>query len=235
MLFKNIAKAVYFRTVKRKLFNSFQRYKSSDEDEKFKHIMESLNYLRVAGDGGNLLPQTYFEFGCHSGRTFSSAINSMNFLKMKNVQYYAFDSFEGLPETTEADGYFKAGTFCTSEDSFRKIVKASTNVELQSESIISGFYEHSLVTEYAESLPDIGVVHIDVDLYSSTVSVLEYCKSRLVSGSVLLFDDYYCYNPDKPSGELQALNEFLEANEDFGVIPWKAYSTFGQSFFVKKL
>jgi len=235
MLIKNIAKSIYYRTIKRSLLQTFKLYRSSDEEDKFKHIMESLNYLRIAGDGGELLPQTYFEFGCHSGRTFSSAINSTKFLKMKNAKYFAFDSFEGLPDTTEADGYFEVGTFCTSEDTFKKIVMANTNVRLNHDSIITGFYEKSLITEHAQSLPQIGVVHIDVDLYSSTVSVLKYCKDRLVSGSVLLFDDYYCYNPDKPSGELRALNEFLGANKEFGVIPWKAYSTFGQSFFVKKL
>ena len=83
MLIKNIAKSIYYRTIKRSLLQTFKLYRSSDEEDKFKHIMESLNYLRIAGDGGELLPQTYFEFGCHSGRTFSSAINSTKFLKMK--------------------------------------------------------------------------------------------------------------------------------------------------------
>ena len=36
-------------------------------------------------------------------------------------------------------------------------------------------------------------------------------------------------------GERKALTEFLEENPGFAVEPWKAYSTFGQSFFVSRV
>ena len=188
----------------------------------------------MAGDGGNVLPQTFYEFGCHSGRTFGAAINASKFLKMKNFKSFAFDSFQGLPETDEMDGYFKTGTFHTPEEKFKNIIKKSTGQVLGPNQVIRGFYKESLTSELCQRLPKIGVLHIDVDLYSSTVEVLEFVRELLVSGSVILFDDYYCFNPDKPAGELCALNEFLETNTEFGIIPWKAYSTFGQSFFVKK-
>ena len=231
---KNFLKEVYFRFFKRKLKRSFYLYRSSDEDDKFKHLLECINYLRVAGDGGKLLPQTYFEFGCHSGRTFSAAINATKFLKMRDFACYAFDSFQGLPKTTEADGYFEEGTFYTSESSFRSIVRRTTGVNLATQNVIKGFYSQSLTEGLSNELPKIGVLHIDVDLYSSTVEVLDFSKDLLVNGSVILFDDYYCYSPNPPAGELRALEEFLERNPSYRVIPWKAYSTFGQSFFVSK-
>ena len=52
-------------------------YKLTDEKFKFSHILEAVNYVRVA-----LIPPVFFEFGCHSGRTFSTAINAANFLKL---------------------------------------------------------------------------------------------------------------------------------------------------------
>lgn len=232
--FKKLLKKIYFRLFKKQLLPSYAYYTASDEDIKFTHILEAVNYLRIAGDNGKSLPQTYFEFGCHSGRTFSAALNAAKFLKMNEFKSFAFDSFEGLPQTDQDDGYFKQGTFKTSERRFLKLVKSYTGQDLCDEQLIKGFYEESLTHELCERLPKIGVLHIDVDLYSSTRQVLSFTKNLLVSGSVILFDDYYCFNPDKPAGELRALNEFLEENSNFGVIPWKAYSTFGQSFFVKK-
>ena len=97
---RNILKNVYFNTINRKLLSSYKNYSFSDETAKFTHILEAINYLRIAGDDGNVLPQTYYEFGCHSGRTFG-AMNASKLLKMKNFKSFAFDSFQGLPETDD--------------------------------------------------------------------------------------------------------------------------------------
>tara|TARA_B100001057_G_C22685269_1_gene885433 strand:+ start:151 stop:876 length:726 start_codon:yes stop_codon:yes gene_type:complete len=230
---KRILKYIYYRFYKPRLYSSFQNYSISDEQLKFIHILEALNYLRVTGENGKVLPQNYFEFGCHSGRTFSAAINAGKFLKMDSLKVYAFDSFEGLPETNEDDGYFQAGTFKTSAAKFKKIVKSKTGVVLKEDQIIKGYYEKSLNDELVEKMPKLGVLHIDVDLYSSTVSVLNFVKPLLSDGSIILFDDFYCFKPTSPSGEKKALIEFLSDNQEISIIPWKAYSTFGQSFFVK--
>ena len=45
------------------------------------------------------------------------------------MRVFAFDSFEGLPETNLEDGYFEEGTFYTSEEDF-EIVKKNTGIVL---------------------------------------------------------------------------------------------------------
>ena len=63
------------------------------------YIMEAMNYAKVA-----LLPKVYLELGGHSGRTFSAAIRASRELSiLEDTSFYAFDSFEGLPETTDAE------------------------------------------------------------------------------------------------------------------------------------
>ena len=58
------------------------------------------------------MPYNYYEFGCHSARTFSAAANAFKYLKMDQFELYAFDSFEGLPNTSkEEDGYFEGELF----------------------------------------------------------------------------------------------------------------------------
>ena len=216
---------------KRILIRPWKWYKRSDETEKFQHITEAVNYIRVAE-----LPQVFFEFGCSSGRTFSAAILAARYLSM-SLDAYAFDSFEGLPETKKSeDGYFQAGSFNTSLREFRQIVKKQTKVDLPDTNIVKGFYDMSLTKQLKTLLPNkVGFVHIDVDLYSSTVTVLEFIKDHLTDGTVILFDDWFCFPPGKNMGERRALSEFLEKYPEIQMEGWKNYSTFGKSFLVSKV
>lgn len=225
-----------FRLSTPKLIGARTWYKHSDEHLKFVHILEAINYMRVAGAAGRVLPQNYFEFGCHSGRTFSAAVNASQYFRMNNAQFYAFDSFEGLPQTNEAeDGCFKTGTFCTPRAEFVRIVRDKTGMKLPEANVVQGYYADTLTPELQARMPKAGVVHIDVDLYSSTVEVLHFLKPLLVPGSLLIFDDWYAFPGGSLMGERKALTEFLDGNPGYTVEPWKAYSTFGQSFFVTKV
>lgn len=230
---RNFLTYLWYRFFQSKLFNAYKQHKFSDEYLKFVHLFESINYLKVAGNYGEVLPLSYYEFGCHSGRTFSAVVNSAKFLGLDKMQYFAFDSFEGLPNTNYLeDGFFKRGTFSTSKEDFLNIIKKQTNLLLEDKNIIKGFYSDSLTADLQKKLPKIGVVHIDVDLYSSTKEVLNFIKPLLIPGSIILFDDWYCFPPGKNLGEQKAFNEFLDINNNFRVQEWKSYSTFGKSFFI---
>ena len=95
LLKRNVAKLV-FPLLRPHYCSAIQRYKYTDEQIKYVHILESLNYLKVAGNNGSRLPLSYFEFGCHSGRTFASAINAAYALNVPNMNFFAFDSFTYL-------------------------------------------------------------------------------------------------------------------------------------------
>jgi hypothetical protein len=221
-------KSIFYALFNRHLYSAHKDYRFTDEQLKFSHILEAVNYVRVAE-----LPNVYFEFGCHSARTFSAAARATKYLKMQDAQLYAFDSFEGLPETVkEDDGYFEAGTFFTPIESFLHLVKSQSGLSLKPENVIKGYYEDSLTSEIQSKMPKVGVVHIDVDLYSSTVEVLDFIKPLMVVGTVLVFDDWYCFPPGSNMGERRALEEFCKNNPLFKVEEWKSYSTFGKSFFV---
>ena len=229
-IFLKIKIFIYYNIVYRKQKLPRKWYVESDEKFKYIHILEAVNYIRVAE-----LPNVFFEFGCHSGRTYSAALLASKFLNFE-LENFAFDSFEGLPETDiEEDGIFRTGSFCTSKSDFLKIVKQKTGLDLDNDHIIKGFYSDSLTTELLERMPKVGMVHIDVDLYSSTMEVLEFIKPLLVVGTVLIFDDWYCFPPGANKGEMRAVKEFTETNPDFKLEEWKAYSTFGKSFFVSSL
>ncbi len=222
---------IYFGIFRRYLKMPKNWYKESDEKFKFIHILEAINYVKVSE-----IPKVYFEFGCHSGRTFSAALSSSKYLGL-DLKAFAFDSFEGLPNTNKyQDGIFKKGTFYTGMNDFKNIVFKKTGIKLNNNQLIKGYYENSLNKSLKNKLPDkVGFVHIDVDLYSSTKTVLEFIKDFLVEGTVILFDDWYCFPPGKNLGEKRAVKEFLIKYPNIELEEWKNYSTFGKSFFVTKI
>ena len=230
-LLKQAVMQGHMRLFRRHAYRALKDYRYTDEHLKFVHILEAMNYARVAA-----VPSVYFEFGCHSGRTFSAAVRAARYLNMNDAQFFAYDSFKGLPEVnTQEDGTFQSGSFATSKEEFVRLVKTRSGLQLPRENIIEGFYGESLTHELQTRMPKVGVVHIDVDLYSSTVEVLAFIKPLLVVGTVLIFDDWFCFPLGANKGEARALKEFCQTNASFAIESWKAYSTFGKSFFVTRV
>jgi len=220
-----------FALLQPKLYPALMDYTYTDARLKCVHILEAMNYARVVG-----LPNVYFEFGCHSARTFSAAVRAAKYLKMKDPQFYAFDSFQGLPPTNpDEDGNFETGEFATPVKEFVRLVYKKTGFRIDRRNVIEGFYSDSLTSGLQACLPKVGVVHIDVDLYSSAAEVLEFIKPLMVRGTVLIFDDWYCFSPGANKGEVRAVKEFCDMNPSFAMEEWKAYSTLGKSFFVTSL
>jgi hypothetical protein len=126
----------------------------------------------------NLKPtQGYvMEFGVGRG-------GSLRVLRDLTVQQiHAFDSFDGLPEDWEmSDEYVvKAGDFKYDKP------KGFNNVIFH-----EGWFEDT-IPEWKNKYPaKISFLHIDSDLYSSAKTVLTELNERIVSGTILVFDDMY--------------------------------------------
>jgi hypothetical protein len=144
----------------------------------------------------SLAPRTglYAEFGVNSG-------GSINFIaKTAAAQtIHGFDSFEGLPENwggnNMAAGYFNRG------GAFPKV---RANVKLH-----RGWFNDSLPPFLAGHTDPAAFLHIDCDIYSSTVTILACFKDRIVPGTVIVFDEYFNY-PNWKAHEHKAFEEFIE-------------------------
>lgn len=106
-----------------------------------------------------------------------------------------FDSFNGLPEDWR-DG-FRTGKFAA------KMPSVPPNGM-----IIPGLFEE---TTPGFPFPTLGLVHIDCDLYSSTVTALQAVFPYLGSESIIVFDEYRNY-PGFEDHEMKAWTEFCEQN-----------------------
>ena len=139
----------------------------------------------------------YLEFGVASGSSFFWWVR-------KNTHpgsvFRGFDTFEGLPEDW---GGFKKGAMA-----FDQKEAADTRAEF-----VKGIFQESLypfIESNKELLKKPKVIHLDADLFSSTIFVLSQLYPFLKKGDILFFDEFNVAN-----------HEFL------------AFKIFTDSFYVK--
>ncbi len=140
----------------------------------------------------------YLEFGVASGSSFF-------WWMKKNTNpdslFRGFDTFEGLPEDW---GGFKKGAMAFDQ----------TQINDGRAEFIKGIFQHSLFP-FIESNKNLlrtkpKVIHMDADLFSSTIFVLSQLYPYLKKGDIIFFDEFNVAN-----------HEFL------------AFKIFTESFYVK--
>ena len=121
---------------------------------------------------------TYLEFGVHEGRTIRWWTERN---QAPGSRFVGFDSFEGLPEDWHRG--CKKGTFSTD----------GTTPDISDErcSFQVGWFKDTLA-DFVDKYPfgHRNVIHIDADLYSSTLLVLCTLAPKLKPGDVLIFDEF---------------------------------------------
>jgi O-methyltransferase len=100
---------------------------------------------------------------------------------------HLFDTFQGLPETTNVDvahhqGHLQKGQFACSFESVQKYLVDCDNVYFH-----QGIFPASANAVDAEHF---SFVHSDVDIYESTKAVLEFFYPRMLPGGVIITHDF---------------------------------------------
>jgi O-methyltransferase len=151
----------------------------------------------------------YLEFGCHGARTMRLAWDT--FHPLFDRTYVAFDSFRGLPPLAPHDRMpvWSEGGLATSAEEFRGVLRDHGMPEGRLV-VVEGFFAETLTPATAARLlpTKAAVVYVDCDLYESTVPVLEFARPFLGRGTVVVFDDWFCFHGDPALGERRAFAEF---------------------------
>ncbi len=155
-----------------------------------KFEVHNIAIKNITLNGGEIL-----EFGVYSGGT-------INYLakKLPSKKIYGFDSFEGLPENWR-DG-FPMGKFN---------IKKSLPMVKKNVKLLPGWFNESIpkyLIEHNNNNNLISYLHIDCDLYSSTKTIFELLGEKIVSGSIIVFDEYFNYDGWE-NGEFLAFQEFI--------------------------
>lgn len=123
-------------------------------------------------------PVDYLEFGVATGESFRSWLSLS---PQPESRFYGFDSFEGLPENWQADspkGAYSTGGQIPQVDDTRA-------------TFIKGLFQHT-VDDFSLSYTPRNrmVMHMDADLYSSTLYVLMTMNRHIRPGTLIMFDEF---------------------------------------------
>lgn len=188
----------------------------------------------AASPSDDTLLGDYLEFGVFRGDAFIHAYKRAE-RRLPTMRFFAFDSFEGLPEIKgiDAGGEFAKGQFACSQSDFTNRLRNS-GVDLQRCVMVPGWYDKSLTDEVKRQhqLYVASIAYIDCDLYESCAPVMKFLTSLVRQGTILIFDDWYVFRADPTRGVQRATNEWLAVNPSISLIPWFDVSHHGKAFFV---
>lgn len=195
-------------------------------------VMQQFNiFLKTSNIEGD-----YLEFGVFRGKTFVSAFHSLKNLNSARMKFYAFDSFEGLPPLKGSDSdyeAFKEGQFAYGLNDFKANLN-SHGVDLSRCSFVPGWFDESLNDKTKSTLPvsKAAVIYIDCDLYESTVPVLDFITGYLQTGTIIAFDDWFCFAGAPDHGEQRAVAEWLDKNKHISLTEYTNMGNAGKAFIV---
>lgn len=172
-------------------------------------VLGSMNGIfRLALDAAKV-EGLVLEFGVRHG----NSIRQIASLAKQPV--YGFDSFEGLPERWHHEG---KGSYSTKG----VIPRVPGNATLH-----AGWFEDTLPRFLENTSGNVRLINVDCDIYSSTRTVLDCLAPRIVSGSVIIFDEYI-------GNEHWREDEFKAFQEAVGKYGWQ-YEYLAFSFFTKQV
>jgi hypothetical protein len=131
------------------------------------------------------------EFGVASGATINHLATTF---ALRERALYGFDWFNGLPE---AWANYPVGHFACEPPA------VATNVNL-----VVGLFAETLPPFLAAHPGSAALIHLDCDLYASVKTVLELLRDRIVTGTVIVLDEYFIVTDH----EQRAFLEWLAAN-----------------------
>jgi hypothetical protein len=180
----------------------------------------------------------YYEFGIFKGYTFWYAQHTAMQLGLQKMRFFGFDSFAGLPKVEGMDktkhNEFYKGQYACPKETVRKNLN-SKNVDWTKTFLIEGFFENSLTqeTKMKYRMDKMAIALIDCDLYSSTTEVLNFIQDMLIDKTILIFDDWNCFNADNERGQRKAFRDFLDSHKQLRADEFISFGHYGQTFILR--
>ena len=135
----------------------------------------------------------YLEFGVSTGNSFKWWTNN---IKNKDARFYGFDTFSGLPEDW---GPFKAGDMSNGN--------SPPKIKDNRITFYQGIFQQTLIPfliNYRNK--NRKIIHLDADLYSSTLYVLTLITPYLNTGDIIFFDEF-----NVPMHEYKAFSDWSKS------------------------
>ena len=156
------------------------------------------------------VPGDIVEFGCYIGTTSLFIRRLLDALNLSSTRmFHAYDSFEGLPEKTDADGsrageQFQAGELAVSKKAF---IREFQKAHLVAPIVHKGWFKDL----DPQTVPDtIAFAFLDGDFYESIRDSLHLVLPRMQKGGTIVIDDYA---REALPGAARAVHEYFRPDQ----------------------
>ena len=184
----------------------------------------------------------YLEFGVFTGSSFNFAMKINKkmekiFKRTMETQFIGFDSFDGFGEIKQIDENpsFKSTFFKIDK---RKVLRnIKNNSKKQKFKLIEGFYQQTIKNKNAKDygINKARIIMIDCDLKESTILALNFAKTLLQEGTIIIFDDFNFFKGNENKGEFGAFKDFKDQNPNIKFRRIFDYGYSGRAFIVANI
>ncbi len=199
-------------------------------DEVRQHLLLGIEYAYRSGVDGDIA-----EFGTGWGHSAFIIATALAYFAWKKPNFYLFDSFEGLPAIESpvdrdcpsvVERVWTPGS-CKVLSQQELIKLCAKRLPPNRIKVHAGWFRDTLT-----HLPDdtlYAMLHIDCDLYQSTIDVLDVCFSRgfISEGAIIFFDDWNTNRASTKFGERRAWQKMVEKyavrHSDEGPYAWNGH------------
>jgi hypothetical protein len=183
-------------------------------------------------------PGAYIEFGVLNGESMKQAYAA---LRGTITRFVGYDTFAGMPKLSEFDERCKKLHPRFEEANYksagREVIASyltSTGMPAAQLELVAGDIRDVKPMAFAAAIggPEAlaTVIHVDVDLHSSTLAALQLAVPHAADGCWFLFDDFWCYRGSPDCGVQRALREFEAANPGVAFTPYGNYNGWARAF-----
>jgi len=178
----------------------------------------------------------YVEFGVASGNSMRSAELAEKRSGSKSLgvsrihrELVGFDTFDSFSTSSEDDlhqtwvGDNFSVPISRVKKRFRNVSERVSLHAMDCSKLSEDSNEYGPVEKYVFS-NKIAIVLMDMDLGDPTEKALNWIRSKLQTGTIIIFDEFFAYKGDPLLGEAGAWSRFLEQNTD---ISSRAITTYG--------
>ena len=184
---------------------------SNRQTRKYEFFVQTFDFLtdnRVRGD--------YYEFGCHRCRTFRMALTEARRHNLDSMKFWAFDSFEGLPDSSgHSVEIWQRGALTTIGRRFHGHGERAWALRRQGDAgqrlLLRQPHQGAADALPGQGSKDRARATIDCDLYELAVPVFNFIEPLLQEGSVIYIDDLFAgYKGNPTKGVARAFREFRQ-------------------------
>lgn len=165
----------------------------------------------------------YLEFGVSRGTSMACVHQVLKEHGLDRARLVGFDSFEGMPIGSDKEGW-RPGQYHSTLKATRRYL-AGKGVDLGRVTLVKGWFSETCTPENrtALQLGTAGILMLDCDTYSSTITALDFAMPLVGDRAVLIFDDWGAREEKGEIGQKEAFAERVEAPGLFDIEALPAY------------